>query len=135
MRTQVLCFQLFLEYYNSGWCLSDLVAHRGMVAFRGLVDAEIINLHPEVKLLVTLVTDRRGRVRAHTRPDVRVPNDKISATDLARRNKVHFIGQDQRRCGQFFIVIGRHIKSSSIDPDMVRIILILDGYIKTVEPW
>ena len=64
--------------------IGNLVGHRGLVALGGLVDAQIVDLHPEVELLVALEVDGVAGLGLITRADIGIADDEVAAADLAR---------------------------------------------------
>src|SRR5580692_12947055 len=119
MRSQVFGIKLLFKNHVVCSRIDDLISHGGQVALGGLVDAQVVDLHPEIQLLAALEADRSSPVGSHTRTNMSVPNHATACADLSRRNDVHFISQNKRRSGQFFIVIGGYFKAATIQTNVV----------------
>ncbi len=62
------------------------------------------------------------------------PMMQLPVPDLARRNLIHLVGQNQGRGSELFIVIRGHFNATAIKTDMIGIIHVLDGNVEAIEP-
>src|ERR1700760_1812374 len=134
MFAKVFGILLFLE--NNCVCcrIDDLVRYLCFVALRLVVNSKVVNLHPEIQILVALVANWGSRVCRNPRTYMDVSDHARALANIVRTDRINTVRQNKGRSTELFVMIRGHIQALSVDTDVIRVIHVLDRDIQSIKP-
>src|ERR1041385_3204778 len=79
-----------------GCGINNLIFHGGRGLVGLLVEPKIIDLEPEIDLLLLSKGSGLAVRRLYLGPDLVGSDHEVAGTDFTRRNRLHLVGQNQR---------------------------------------
>src|SRR5215471_10446167 len=107
----------FLDHRLVRGDVGDVVLDGGGSFVSLLVHAEIIDLHPEIQLLIAVALED-GRLavgRGDARADLGGADYEITAADRLRRDRLHLVGDDQARGRQLVFDVFGNRDAAAVD--------------------